>query len=100
MKKNGDNYMDSRRACADKWDRLLNWSEIQSDAQQTNAAKNIFNAIRNDLAFITLEMFRSIGALLALRNLHLQALLLFPLARQLNSAMQAIGEEAKIRLEI
>ena len=62
--------------------------------------KNIFNAIRNDLAFITLEMFRSIGALLALRNLHLQALLLFPLARQLNSAMQAIGEEAKIRLEI
>ena len=54
------------------------------------------------LAFFTLdrEMFRSIGALLALRNLHLQALLLFPLARQLNSAMQAIGEEAKIRLEI
>ena len=42
MKKNGDKYMDSRRACADKWDRLLNWSEIQSDAQQTNAAKKYF----------------------------------------------------------
>ena len=62
--------------------------------------KNVFEKNRNRISLFTLEMPRSIGALLALRNLHLQALLLFPLARQLNSAMQAIGEEVKIRLEI
>ena len=64
--------------------------------------KKSFEKNRNRISLFTLdlEMFRSIGALLALRNLHLQALLLFPLARQLNSAMQAIGEETKIRLEI